>query len=218
MKTDPTVNVVDDDGAVRNSLRWLIESAGLDVATFASAKEFLNGYDRDRPGCLILDVRLPGQSGLDLQKQLAAQGVSLPVIIITGHGDVPIAVRAMRTGALDFIEKPFDDQVLLRRVRQAIDLDLRNRRERSERAGILGRLALLTPREREVLDRVVQGRANKQIAGDLGISTKTVEAHRAHVMEKMRAESLVELVHLVQSAEIGAPSLSAGDPVNQNRE
>ena len=211
MKTDPTVNVVDDDGAVRNSLKWLIESTGVDVATFASAKEFLNGYDPDRPGCLILDVRLPGQSGLDLQKQLAAQGVSLPVIIITGHGDVPIAVRAMRTGALDFIEKPFDDQVLLHRVRQAIDLDLRNRRERSERAGILLRLALLTPREREVLDRVVHGRANKQIAGDLGISTKTVEAHRAHMMEKMRAESLAGLVQLVRDAGVnGQPGLTPG--------
>jgi FixJ family two-component response regulator len=200
MNNEPTVYVVDDDAAVRNSLRFLIESAGFRVTTFANAREFLSGYDSDVPGCLVLDVRLPGSSGLDLQQQLVAEGIGVPVIIVTGHGDVPIAVRAMRTGALDFIEKPYDDQVLLDRIRHAVELDIRNRRDRAERQDILSRVALLTPREREVLEGVVSGSANKQIAGDLGISTKTVEAHRAHVMEKMRVESLAELVRLVQIA------------------
>lgn len=208
MKPDPTICVVDDDGGVRNSLRWLIESAGFRVATYTSAKEFLKGYDGETPGCLVLDVRLSGHSGLDLQQQLHAKGIPIPVIMITGHGDVPTAVRAMRSGALDFIEKPFNDKLLLDRIRQAVLLDIRNRVERAKRAEIVARLALLTPREREVLERVVDGRANKQIASDLGISTKTVEAHRAHVMEKMRAESLAGLVQLVRAADVNEqPSL-----------
>ncbi len=202
MNPDPTIYVVDDDAGVRNSLRWLIESAGFRAATYAAAKEFLKGYDWEVPGCLILDVRLSGQSGLDLQKQLIAKGIEIPVIMVTGHGDVPTAVRAMHGGALDFIEKPFNDQLLLDRVREAVALDIRNRAERAKRADIAARLALLTPREREVLERVVDGRANKQIAEELGISTKTVEAHRAHFMEKMRAESLAELVQLVKAVEV----------------
>ncbi len=210
MKMDPTICVVDDDAEVRNSLRWLIESAGLRVATYASATEFLHGYDSETPGCLLLDLRLSGHSGLDLQQHLVTKGNGIPVIMITGHGDVPSAVRAMRSGALDFIEKPFDDQRLLDRIRQAVELDLRNRAGREERAEIAARLALLTPREREVLDRVVRGRANKQIAAELGISTKTVEAHRAHVMEKMRADSLAELIQLVRVT--GAMSECSADP------
>lgn len=209
MKTDPTVYVVDDDAEVCKSLRWLIESAGFHVAAYAGTKEFLKGYDAERAGCLVLDVRLSGQSGLDLQEQLVTEGIGLPVIIITGYGDVSTAVRAMRSGALDFIEKPFDNKLLLDRVRQAVELDTRNRVERAARAGIVARLALLTPREREVLERVVGGRANKQIACDLGISTKTVEAHRAHVMEKMRAESLAGLIQLVRTADVnGQPGLT----------
>ena len=200
MNNEPTVYVVDDDAAIRDSLRLLIETARLRVATFANSREFLARYDADVPGCLVLDIRLPDSSGLDLQQQLVAEGIAVPVIIVTGHGDVPIAVRAMRTGAIDFIEKPYDDQVLLDRIRHAVDLDIRNRRDRAQRQDILARLALLTPREREVLDGVVGGFANKQIAGDLRISTKTVEAHRAHVMEKMRVDSLAELVRLVQIA------------------
>jgi FixJ family two-component response regulator len=211
MKTDPTVYVVDDDAEVCKSLRWLIESAGFHVATHAGAEEFLKGYDAERAGCLVLDVRLSGQSGLDLQEQLVTEGIGLPVIIITGYGDVPTAVRAMRSGALDFIEKPFDVKLLLDRVRQAVELDVRKRLERAERAEIVARFALLTPREREVLKRVVDGRANKQIARDLGISTKTVEAHRSHVMEKMRAQSLAGLVQLVQAAGVnGQPGLTPG--------
>ncbi len=203
MEQSPLVYVVDDDAAVRNSLRFLIESTGYRVATFANAREFLAGYDSTQPGCLVLDVRMPGPSGLDLQQQLTAAGIALPVIIVTGYGDVPIAVKAMRGGAVDFIEKPYDDELLLRRIREAAEKDIRNRRERAEWNEIHTRLTLLTRREREVLDRVVNGLPNKQIAGDLGISTKTVEAHRAHVMEKMRAESLAELVRLVQVGRTG---------------
>ena len=204
MKTDPTISVVDDDAGVRNSLRWLIESAGFRVAAYAGAKEFRKEFDRETPGCLVLDVRLSGHSGLDLQQQLTAEGIGIPVIMITGHGDVPTAVRAMRNGALDFIEKPFDDKLLLDRVRQAVELDIRNRAERAKCAEIVARLALLTLREREVLERVVDGRANREIAEELGISTKTVEAHRAHLMEKMRAESIAGLVQLVRSADVRA--------------
>jgi FixJ family two-component response regulator len=200
MNTDPTVYVVDDDDAVRDSLRWLMESAGFRVATYANAWEFLAGYDPEGPGCLVLDVRLAGHSGLDLQEQLAAEDITLPIIMITGHSDVPIAVRAMRTGAFDFIEKPFDDQVLLERVRQAVDLDILHRCERCVRAETMGRLALLTPREKEVLDGVVNGLGNKQIARDLGISIKTVEVHRGQAMHKMHAGSVAELARLVQTA------------------
>jgi len=202
MRAGPTVYVVDDDTEVCQSLRWLIESAGFHVATYASAAEFLIGYDAESAGCLILDVRLSGQSGLDLQEQLVAERIGLPVIIITGFGDVPTAVRAMRNGAFDFIEKPFNNNHLLDRVRQAVELDIRNRTERAKRVDIIARLALLTPREREVLERVVNGWANRQIASDLGISTKTVEAHRAHLMEKMRAESLVGLIQLVRAVDV----------------
>lgn len=199
METQPTVYVVDDDTEVCNSLRWLLESAGFHVSTHTGTQEFLKGYDAERAGCLILDVRLSGQSGLDLQEQLVTEGIRLPVIIITGYGDVPTAVRAMRSGALDFIEKPFDNKLLLDRVRQAVELDIRNRVERAEQAETAARLALLTPREREVLKRVLDGRGNRQIAEDLGISTKTVEAHRAHMMEKMRAESLAGLIQNVRA-------------------
>lgn len=204
MSSEPTVYVVDDDAEVCKSLRRLIESAGFRVATYASAREFLNGYDAKSPGCLVLDVRLPGYRGLNLQQQFVSDGTGLPVIILTGREVIPTPVKATRTGTLDFIEKPFDDQPLPDRVRRAVEWDIRNRVARTERANIVARLALLTPREREVLDRVVIGRANKQIACDLGISTKTVESHRAHVMEKMRAESLAVLVQLVQTAGVNA--------------
>jgi len=204
-----TVFVVDDDPAVRRTLQLLMEFAGFRAECFASAEEFLNRYDPEKPGCLVLDVRLKGQSGLDLQQQLVSEGIGIPVIMMTGHGDVPTAVRAMRTGALDFIEKPFNDQLLLDRVRQAVELDLGNREVRQKRAEIAARLALLTPREREVLERVVSGRANKQISAELHISTKTVEAHRAHVMEKMQADSLADLIQYVRGAGAkGYPRLS----------
>jgi FixJ family two-component response regulator len=199
MNTEPIVYVVDDDQAVRDSLRWLIESIGHRVEAFDHAQEFLDAYDSEQPGCLVLDVRMPGMSGLDLQDRLRDRGIQLPIIIITGHGDVPMAVRAMKSGALDFVEKPFSDQVLLERIQQALDLDGRMRQRFERVKDIAARLATLTPREREVMDQVVAGHANKVIAYELGVSMKTVEAHRGKVMRKMKARSLSDLVQMAQA-------------------
>jgi FixJ family two-component response regulator len=192
----PVVFVVDDDPAMRDSLRWLIESTGLQVETFADAQTFLARIRPDLPGCLVLDVRMPGMSGLDLQAELTRRGIGLPTIVVTGHAEVPMAVRAVKAGAIDFIEKPFSDQLLLDRVRQGIEMDRQERDGRARRAEILRRMSLLTQREREVLDLVVVGKANKEIAAALHLSPKTVEVHRAHVMEKMQASSVAELVRL----------------------
>ncbi len=196
MQQKPIVYVVDDDQAVRDSLRWLIESVGLNVETYASAQAFLEAYYPGRAGVLVLDVRMPGMSGLELQNALASQELRLPVIVITGHGDVPMAVRAMKAGALDFIQKPFNDQELLERIHEALERDAPIRFERAERAEVVARLAQLTPRELEVMTRVVAGKPNKAIAAELGISKKTVEVHRARIMEKMQAESLADLVRI----------------------
>ena len=196
MNNEPTVFVVDDDQAMRHSLQWLIESVGLRVRTFGSAEEFLQTYYPGQAGCLLLDVRMPGMSGLDLQAYLARREISLPVIVITGHGDVPMAVKAMQSGARDFIEKPFKDDDLLASIRAALAADEKGRGERLVRAEIATRLAELTPREHEVMDMVTGGKSNKDIAAALGVSAKTVEAHRARVMDKMRADSLAELVRL----------------------
>jgi FixJ family two-component response regulator len=193
----PTVFVVDDDPAMRASLRWLIESVGLAVQTSSTAQEFLNTYDPSSPGCLVLDVRMPGMSGLDLQAEMAARRIELPILIITGYAEVPIAVRAMKAGAFDFIEKPFSDQTLLDRIRKAISVDLNARREREELSAALKRLDNVTPREHDVMDRVVAGKSNKVIAAELGLSMKTVEVHRKRVMDKMGAESLADLIRLV---------------------
>ncbi len=192
----PVVFVVDDDPAMRDSLRWLIESTGLQVETFGDAQTFLARIRPDLPGCLVLDVRMPGMSGLDLQAELTRRGIGLPTIVVTGHAEVPMAVRAVKAGAIDFIEKPFSDQLLLDRVRQGIEMDRQERDGRARRAEILRRMSLLTQREREVLDLVVVGKANKEIAAALHLSPKTVEVHRAHVMEKMQASSVAELVRL----------------------
>ena len=194
--TESIVFVVDDDQALRSSLKWLIESVGLKVKTFDSADRFLESYYPGQAGVLLLDVRMPGMSGLELQEHLRRECSGLPVIIITGHGDVPMAVRAMKAGAVDFIEKPFNDEVLLESIRNALALGERRRRTQAERAEIAARLAQLTPREHEVMEKVTQGRSNKEIAQDLGVSAKTVEAHRARVMEKMEAGSLAELVRM----------------------
>jgi RNA polymerase sigma factor (sigma-70 family) len=196
MQLNPTVFVVDDDPAIRESLRWLIESVGLSVKIFATAQEFLEGYDPSSAGCLVLDIRMPGMSGLDLQNELAARKVNIPILIITGHAEVPVAVSAMKAGALDFIEKPFSDQLLLDRIRRAIEKDAEFRRAHSQRAKVAARLAALTPREREVMDLVIAGKANKVIASELGLSPKTVEVHRAHVMKKMQVDSLADLVRV----------------------
>lgn len=194
---EATVFVVDDDEAVRDSLSLLVRSVGLAAESFASAREFLDRYDPERPGCLVLDVRMPGMGGMDLQERLAEMGSKLPIIFITGHGEIPLAVRAIQAGAVDFLQKPFSDQELLDRIQQALENDHRNRRERTSRDEIRGHLDSLTPREREVLDLVVEGAANKVIAGRLGVSQRTVEVHRARVMEKMQVDSLAQLVKLV---------------------
>ncbi|MGB5201397.1 MAG: response regulator FixJ [Sedimenticolaceae bacterium] len=194
--TKSTVFVVDDDQAMRNSLKWLIESVGVQVESFASADEFLAEYQPGRSGCLVLDVRMPGMSGLDLQEYLVEHNIQIPAVIITGHGDVPMAVRAMKSGAIDFIEKPFNDEVLLDAIRRAIAYEEQQRSHYSENLRVQERLAHLTPREREVMEMVTDGRSNKEIANSLGVSAKTIEAHRARVMEKMQAGSLAELVRM----------------------
>ena len=195
--SDATVFIVDDDQAVARSLRWLIETVRLQVETFASAQDFLDGYDPSKPGCLVLDVRMPGMSGLELQERLAARGgYHPPIIFITGHGDVQMAVRAVQAGAVDFVEKPFNDQDLLDRIQRAIAHDAGQRGKEEQRSQLRALFASLTPREREVLDLVVEGLSNKAIANSLGLSAKTVEVHRAKVMEKMHARSISDLVKL----------------------
>ena len=200
-KTPPTVFVVDDDEAMRSSLQWMIESVGLAVECFASAEDFLQSYYPGRAGCLLLDVRMPGMGGLELQEYLQRNEISIPVIIITGHGDVAMSVRAMKGGAVDFIEKPFNDELLLDAIRNALSKDEKNREEQAVRAELAARLALLTPREHEVMDMVTQGKSNKEIANALGVTPKTVEAHRAKVMDKMQAASLAELVRMSMLAQ-----------------
>lgn len=192
----PTVYVVDDDPAMRSSLRWLIESVGLSVRTCGSAREFLATYRDGEPGCLVLDVRMPGMSGLDLQAELARQHIEIPIIIITGYAEVPLAVRAMKANAFDFIEKPFSDQTLLDRIRAAVALDEVARRRRTAREQVEARMRLLTQRERDVMERVITGKSNKVIAAELNLSMKTVEVHRSHVMDKLQADSLADLIRL----------------------
>jgi two-component system response regulator FixJ len=196
MSPEPTVFVVDDDPAMRDSLRWLLQSAGLAVEPYAAAEEFLSAYDPARPGCLVLDVRMPGMSGLKLQDVLAARRIQLPVIVITGYAEVPTAVRALKTGAIDFIEKPFSDELLLDRIRQAIAADRQTREAEARRAAAMERFVSLTPREREVMELVTTGKANKVIAAELNLSPKTVEVHRANVMKKMEVDSVAELVRV----------------------
>lgn len=196
-----TIFIVDDDQAVRDSLRWLIESVGHKVISFDNAQSFLDSYDPNVSGCLILDVRMPGMSGLDLQAKLKEMASHLPVIIITGHGDVPMAVRAMKNGALDFVEKPFSDQILLERIEEALKIDSVAKDEHERAAEAQQFYETLTPREREVMWLVVDGKANKVIAFDLEVSMKTVEAHRGKVMRKMKCRSLSELVRKSQLIE-----------------
>lgn len=190
------VTVVDDDEAVRSSLRLLLKSVGLEVRTLASAAEFEKTFDPQEPGCLVLDVRMPGLSGLELQDALNLRGAIIPVIFITGHGDVPMAVEAMQKGAFDFLQKPFRDQDLLDRIQRALARDRENRAELLQKDRIRARLESLTPREREVLDLMTRGRPNKLMAADLGLSQRTIEIHRARVMEKMNASSLAQLVRM----------------------
>ena len=197
MDTEPTVFIVDDDQGVREAVTLLMDSIGLAAEGYAGAQEYLDAFDPRRPGCLVLDVRMRGMSGLELQQRLAAEPLHPPIVIITGHGDVPMAVRAVQAGAVDFIEKPFKDQVLLDAVHRALQRDAQARGQAMRLAEIQERMGRLTPREREILDLIVAGRRNKVIALDLGISQSTVEAHRAKVMEKLEARSLSDLMRIV---------------------
>jgi FixJ family two-component response regulator len=196
----PTVVIVDDEATVRESLDSLLRSVGLRTLLFASPAELLRASVPDGPGCLVLDVRLPGTSGLDFQDQLSKNGIELPIVFMTGHGDIPMSVRAMKAGAVDFLTKPFDQQQLLAAVRAAIEKDRTARAARAARSSIGVRVAALTPREHQVMAHVVSGHLNKQIAAELGIAEKTVKVHRARVMKKMDVASVAELVSDVTKA------------------
>ncbi len=190
------VYIVDDDQAIRHAMELLMRSVGLDYEIFHSGDEFLESHSNDRAGCLVLDIRMPGLGGLELQEKLLEMGSTLPIIFITGHGDVPMAVEAMQKGAVDFIQKPFRDQELLDRISEALKTDRERRSEQEQKAEVRGRISKLTNREHEVLDLVVTGKPNKVIAYELGVSQRTVEIHRARVMEKMQAKSLADLVKM----------------------
>jgi len=199
----PVVFIVDDDASVRQSIQDLLSSVALRCETFATPQEFLNSKRADCPGCLVLDVRLPGMSGLDCQRRLAEAGVTIPIIFITGHGDVPITVRAMKSGAVEFLTKPFRPQELLDAVQQALDRDRELHEKRKETAKLRNRYQTLTPREREVMELVVSGLLNKQIAAELGTGEHTVKIHRGHVMEKMKADSLPALIRMADTLKSG---------------
>ena len=200
MNPIPTVFVIDDDAAIRKSLARLLQSAHFDVRSFASPWEFLEQHNPATPGCILLDVSMPGLNGLELQEALAKQRCDRPIIFLTGHGDIPTSVQAMKAGASDFLTKPVDDQLLLAAIRVAVEKDRRSREARTELNSIEIRLATLTPRERQVLEHVISGKLNKQIASDLGTVEKTIKVHRGRVMEKMEVNSLADLVRIAALA------------------
>jgi len=201
----PSIVVIDDDASIRKSLDNLFRSVGFEVELFASPQEFLQSNRPDRPGCIVLDVRFPGRSGLDMQQELAVANIQLPIIFITGYGDIPMSVRAMKAGAVEFLTKPFRDQDLLDAVGAALEKDRVRRSGETRIAELRSRFDTLTARERQVLGLVVAGRLNKQIAGDLGVSEMTVKMHRRQVMRKMQATGLAQLVRLADQLGLGAP-------------
>jgi len=198
-ESNPIVFVIDDDALIRDGIKSLILSVGLRAETFASARDFMVSKRPDSPACLVLDVRMPGQSGLDLQRQLSEADIYIPIIFITGHGDIPMTVRAMKEGAFEFLTKPVRGQDLLDAVQKAVDIDRKHRQQRAELLKIRRSFASLTPRETEVMTLVVEGLLNKQIADELGASELTIKTHRAHVMEKTKAESLAHLVRMAEA-------------------
>jgi two-component system response regulator FixJ len=216
METDAVVHVVDDDEAVRESLSFLLKAAGLAVQTYDSATSFLNGLAKAKPGCVITDVRMPDISGIDLLRRIKELQVNLPVIVITGHGDVPLAVEAMKSGALDFLEKPFDDDALLTSVNAALRHHGADAKREADRAEIIDKLATLSNRERQVLEGLVSGLPNKTIAYDHGISPRTVEIYRANLMSKMQAGSLSDLVRMALVGGILASGTKPG-PANRSK-
>jgi FixJ family two-component response regulator len=212
---DAIIFVVDDDASVRRSMERLVRPLGFAIQTFASAKEFLDSARVDRPGCLVLDVHMPGLSGLDLQRELAQNGIEIPIVFLTGHGDIPMTVRAMKAGAVEFLTKPVKPRDLVTAIRGAIERDRVSHQARREGAALRERYERLTPREREVLPLVVAGLLNKQIAGELATSERTVKFHRAHIMQKMEAESLADLVRIAERLGAGGPA--PRDPVREDR-
>jgi FixJ family two-component response regulator len=208
----PVVFVIDDDPSVRDALAGLLRSVGLESRSFASTREFLPSERPDGPGCLVLDVRLPERSGLDFQRELAQSGIQVPIVFITGHGDIPMSVRAIKAGAIEFLTKPFHDQELLDAIQLGIERDRARRRDGLAVADLRERLDSLTPREREIMALVVTGRMNKQIAADLEVSEITVKVHRGQVMRKMRARPLAELVRMADRLEVAAGKPDASKP------
>ena len=206
MSGKPVIHVVDDDEAIRDSLVWLLDGERYSVRTYSTGEDFFARHEQLSPACVILDIRMPGMSGIEVHEQLTRNAVRTPVVFVTGHGDVPMAVEAIKRGAFDFIEKPFNEQKLTSIIERALELDARNAGQVAAQSEVAARLAKLSPREREVLDLVIKGKMNKTIADVMNISIKTVEAHRSKVMEKMCARSLAELVQAVLKAEGRLPS------------